>query len=281
MIGPEDERPQDAFQDAVTVELCDLDRGVCALLRLARLEAGSRVSAFASLCIDGRPAAALDERLLDARIDDWGDAEAAGIRFVTVGPLARWRAEGDVGGFAFSFEAEATSIPIAFDDQSARASGVRRYEQLCRVRGEISTAGGPTVEVDGVGRRAHTWGEPVGARFRSLYAVAGERAVTVSAIRPAGSTDHGAEVTAAWLLRAESEPEFAEEARLSTIYDDAGRPRTAGAELLLPGDEYPRRLSGEAVCQAAPEPDSFQAACFRWSLEGDPAQGGYQVIAPA
>jgi hypothetical protein len=69
--------------------------------------------------------------------------------------------------------------------------------------------------------------------------------------------------------------------RLSTIYDSAGRPRTAGLELYLPDDEYPRRLSGEAVCQATIEPDFLQAACFRWSLEGEPAQGGYQVVAPA
>jgi hypothetical protein len=281
MIGPEDERPKDAFQDAVTVELCDLDRGVCALLRLARVEAGAGTAALALLCSDGRPAAALDERHLDARVDDWSSAEAAGIRFVTVEPLARWRARGDVGGLVFSLEVEAISPPIEFDEESARTSGVWRYEQLCRVRGEISTAGGPAVAVDGVGRRAHAWGEPVGARFRSLYAIAGDRAVTVSAVRPAGSTDHGGEVTAAWLLGPESEPEFVEEARLSTIYDAAGRPRSAGAELLLPSDEYPRRLSGEAVCHAAPEFDALQAACFRWSLEGDPAQGGYQVVTPA
>jgi hypothetical protein len=281
MIRPEDERPKDAFQDAVTVELCDLDRGVCALLRLARLEAGTRTSALALLCTDGRPAASLDERRLDARVDDWRSAEAAGIQFVTVEPLARWQVRGEVGALAFSLDVEATSPPIEFDEESARISGVRRYEQLSQVRGEVSTAAGAAVQVDGVGRRAHAWGEPVGARFRSLYAIAGDRAVTVSAVRPAGSTDHGAEVTAAWLLGPESEPEFVEEARLSTIYDAGGRPRSAGAELRLPGDEYPRRLAGEAVCQAAPEFDALQAACFRWSLEGDPAQGGYQVVTPA
>jgi hypothetical protein len=230
------------------------------------------------LCIGDSPAAALDERLLDSRIDDWTSAGAAGIRFATVDPLARWRAQGGVDGVAFSFEVEAISPPIELDERSADASGIHRYEQLCRVRGEISTPDGPAVQVDGVGRRAHSWGDPAGARFRSLYAIAGERAVTLSAIRPAGATDHGGEMTAAWLLAGDSEPELAE-ARLSTVDDGAGRPRSAGAELLLPGEEYPRRLSGRAVCQAAPEPDSVQAACFRWSLEGDPAQGGYQVVA--
>ena len=35
--------------------------------------------------------------------------------------------------------------------------------------------------------------------------------------------------------------------RLSTIYGPDGLPRIAGAELYRPGDEFPSRLSGEAV----------------------------------
>jgi hypothetical protein len=146
------------------------------------------------------------------------------------------------------------------------------------VRGELEAAGSK-VQVDGVGRRSHSWGEPAGARVRSLYAVGGERAVTINAIRPAGASDHGTEVTSAWFYRPEAEPEAAQEARLSTIYDDAGFPRTAGAELYLMGDEYPHRLSGQSVFGVAADPGTLQAACFRWSLEGDPAQGGFQVVA--
>ena len=35
--------------------------------------------------------------------------------------------------------------------------------------------------------------------------------------------------------------------RLSTIYGADGLPRNAGAELYRPGDEFPARLSGEAI----------------------------------
>ena len=65
------------------------------------------------------------------------------------------------------------------------------------------------------------------------------------------------------------------------MYDSAGRPRTAGLELFMPGDEYPRRVSGEAVCRPAGGHDGQLATCFRWSFEGDPAEGGYQVARPA
>jgi hypothetical protein len=104
--------------------------------------------------------------------------------------------------------------------------------------------------------------------------------VTVTAVRPRGVAEHGAELVAAYLVRPESEPERVEDARLSTVYDAAGRPRTAGLELFLEGDEYPRRVAGAAVCQAgAPEP--LEVACFRWSFDGDPAQGGYHVVPAA
>jgi hypothetical protein len=270
MIGPEDERPKDgpeAPQDAVTVELCDLDRGVCALLRVVRTGGGAHTSALALACLGGETVATLR---------DEGD-----IRLETTEPLARWRCGFKREAVTLEAELEAVSPPIVLGepppDTFTEAAGVHRYEQLCRVRGEIRVEGRPT-PIDGVGRRAHAWGAPAAARFRSLYAVAGDRAVTVAAVRPRESAEHGAEVIAAYLLRPESEPERFESARLSTIYDAAGRPRSAGLELFLPGEEYPRRVSGEAVCQATDEPDSLEAACFRWSLDGEPAQGGYQVV---
>jgi hypothetical protein len=262
MIGPEDERPKDgAGQDAVTIELCDLDRGVCAVLRIVRA-AGEGDSALALACLGGETVATLDD--------------PAGIAMETIEPLARWTCALERGTVSLRAELEAASPPIDFGE----VAGVTRYEQLCRVRGELDVNGSRT-QIDGVGRRAHSWGNPAAARFRSLYAVAGDRAVTVSAVRPGDVSEHGAELISAYLVRPESQPELFENARLSTVYDAAGRPRSAGLELLLEGDEYPRRVSGEAVCQAAGGPDVLEAACFRWSLDGEPAQGGYQVVSLA
>jgi hypothetical protein len=100
--------------------------------------------------------------------------------------------------------------------------------------------------------------------------------VTAAAVLPAGAEGHGAEHVSAFLVTPEAPPEPFEDVRLSTVYDGTGRPRTAGLELFMPGDEYPRRISGEAVCAAEGARDGA-AACFRWSLDGEPAAGGYRI----
>jgi hypothetical protein len=282
MIGPDDERPKHgdgAFEDAVAVELCDLDRGVCALVRLTRT-AGGGATALALLWHGGRTVSTLEETVAGRELEDWDRAELAGAGFETAEPLARWSCRLEVEGADLQANLEAVSTPIDFDGPAtaplARAAGVHGYEQLCRARGVLRFDGAAT-EINGVGRRVHSWGEPSAVQLRSVYAVAGDRAVTLTAVRGEGEA-HGSELIAAHLLRPESPPEPFEEARLSTIYDGTGRPRSAGLELLLAGDDYPHRASGEAVCQA--DAAAVQAACFRWSLEGEPAQGGYQLIAP-
>jgi hypothetical protein len=263
MIGPEDERPREgsgAFVDVVTVELADLARGVFALLRIRHGTTGETSAAVA--CLGEETVASL------------GD----GVALETVEPLERWRCGFDGGGVTLEAELDAISTAVDFDEPStsalSNAMGMHRYEQLCRVQGELRS-GDRVTRIDGVGRRAHAWGEPSQARIRSLYAIAGDRAVTVTAVRPGGVSEHGGELVAAHLVRPESDAELFEDVRLSTIYDATGRPRTAGLELYLAGEEYPRRVSGEATCQARDEAGAVQVAGFRWSLEGEPAQGGY------
>jgi hypothetical protein len=265
MITPEDERPKAAREDGVTIELSDLDRGVCALLRIVRTEGATESSALALASLGGETVAVHDP---------------AAIRMETKEPLIRWTCRFESGAVALEAELDAVSPPVEFGEPLTSAAGMQWYEQLCRVQGEIRV-NGRRIQIDGVGRRAHAWGDPLAARVRSLYAVAGDRAVTVTAVRPRKADEHGAELISAYMVRPESEPQPFENARLSTIYDSAGRPRSAGLELFLPGDEYPRRVSGEAVWPSAGDPDSLEAACFRWSLDGDPAQGGYQVVSAA
>ena len=229
------------------------------------------------MCAGGEPIAEFGEDLQPG-IDSWERAAAAGLAIDTITPLSAWHARLERGGIAIDVRAEAASAPIDFDERSlGEAAGVRRYEQICRVRGTLHVDGVLT-EIDGVGRRAHSWGEPADAGFRSLYAVGESRSVTVAAVRPAGSEGHGAELIAAFLVTPEGPPEPFENVRLSTVYDAAGRPRSAGLELFMPGDEYPRRVSGEAVCASQARRGDEPAACFRWSFEGEPAQGGYRVV---
>jgi hypothetical protein len=265
MIGPSDERPKEgpgAFQDVVTLEVSDVDRGLCALLR--QTTAGGDASRL-GLVWFGSESVASD----------------LGVTLETVQPLERWQCRFEDEGMALGVELQAVSPPIDFDDPATealtQAAGLHRYEQLCRVRGELRAAG-RVVQIDGVGRRSHAWGDPSGARVRSLYAIAGDRSVTLTAVQPSEGAPHGRELVAAHLLRSESPPEVLAAARLSTIYDAGGRPRTAGAELYVEGEEYPRRISGEAICRAQDQRAHIRAACFRWSVDGEPGQGGYQLI---
>jgi hypothetical protein len=261
MIGPADDRVKDAATDTVTLELTDVDRGACVFVQVALAGDDAGVTALAALTLGGETATI---------------ADPASISMETREPLVRWQCRVAGDSLVLDAELEAVSVPVAFDDAQSEAAGFERYEQICRVRGEIE-AGGRPARLDGVGRRAHAWGEPAGGRFRSVYAVGAEHAVTLSAVRPRDAAEHGDELVTAHSLRPDTLPERFESARLSTVYDAAGRPRTAGLELYLPGEEYPRRVSGEAIPAPAGAPEAIETACFRWILDGEPAQGGYQM----
>ncbi len=281
MTGPEGELPKDgsgAFEDAVVLELCDLRSGGGALLRLARTDGGARAAAHAVVCSAGEVVALFAERQLEPGIESWESASAAGIAIETIVQQSEWHARMDTDRVVLDVVFEAASPPVDFEEGAAAPIalvGIHRYEQLCRVRGELRVDGAST-SIDGVGRRARAWGDPTGARIRSLYAVGEARAVTVAAVLPPGGEGHGAEHIAAFLVTPDAPPEAFDDVRLSTVYDGAGRPRTAGIELFMAGDEYPRRVSGEAVCTSQGA-GGGTAACFRWSLEGEPAAGGYQI----
>jgi hypothetical protein len=71
-----------------------------------------------------------------------------------------------------------------------------------------------------------------------------------------------------------------EEARISTVYDGDGRQRSAGLELWLPGEEFPRRGSGLVIAGSSLELDPVRvhAAVFRWRLDGREAIGAYELM---
>jgi hypothetical protein len=267
MIRPSDEQPKQgsgAFEDVVTVELSDLENRFYALLRV-RQAAGADVESQLALLRFGAETVTSD----------------TGVALETVRPLARWRSRFEGPSLAFEADLQAATPPIDFDDPALealnQATGMRRYEQLCRVLCDLR-AGSSRVRIAGIGRRTHAWGEPSGARFRSLYAVSSDRSVTITAVQPSPGAPHGSELVAAHFLRGDSAPELLAEARLSTIYDATGRPRTAGAELYSEGEEYPRRISGQAILQAYEPEAHLRAASFRWSVDGHPGQGGYQLV---
>jgi hypothetical protein len=70
-----------------------------------------------------------------------------------------------------------------------------------------------------------------------------------------------------------------EDARLSTVYDRDGRQRTAGLELWLPGEDYPRRATGSAQAGASIVLGGVRvdAAVFEWRMEGRVGTGAYEL----
>lgn len=121
----------------------------------------------------------------------------------------------------------------------------------------------------------------------------------LSALARPGAEGHGAEEVAALLAEPEP-PEGAEddsedsEARrdgpfaetlLSTEYDSAGRQRRATLELSpqLDSGEPPVRGGGSLICGATLELEGrrIDTAFFRWSIDGRPGLGRYEIVTPA
>jgi hypothetical protein len=104
-------------------------------------------------------------------------------------------------------------------------------------------------------------------------------AVLALARRERGVGGHGDEHVAAWLIR-DGAALAVEDARISTIYDGDGRQRTAGLELWLPGEDFPRRASGTARAGASLTLNGLRvhAAVFAWRMEGRDGVGAYDIV---
>jgi len=153
---------------------------------------------------------------------------------------------------------------------AAELGGVRVH--VARVRGEA--AGRP---VDCLGTLSETEVPPQWEELdaiRSLSALVDEQhALVALARRPRGAVGHGDEEVVAALLEVET-------ARISTVYDGGGRQRSAGLELWLPGEDYPRRGSGLVIAGSSLDLDAFQVhvAIFRWRLDGREGIGAYELM---
>ena len=150
--------------------------------------------------------------------------------------------------------------------------------RTCRVRGEVEGT-----RVDCLGTIAETRSAP---RWEELDAIRTisvlldeQNAMLAVARRPRGSGGHGQELVLAALIQS-GELLSVEEARISTVYDGEGRQRSAGLELWLPGEDFPRRGSGEVVAGSSLELEGLRvhAAVFRWRLEEREGHGSYEVM---
>jgi len=158
--------------------------------------------------------------------------------------------------------------PLQLDGTSTR---------VCRVTGSVDGH-----EVDCLGTATETLTPP---HWEDLDAIRGvsalfdqDNAVLALARRPRGALGHGQEQVVAWLVSA-GEVREVEDARISTVYDGEGRQRTAGLELWMPGEDFPRRASGAAVAGTTLTLEGLRvnAAVFSWRMEGRDGAGAYEL----
>jgi hypothetical protein len=149
--------------------------------------------------------------------------------------------------------------------------------RVCRVRGRAEG-----VAVECLGTAGETTVAPEWSELDALRTVSAvfdeENAVLAVARRPRGALGHGQEQVTAHLITA-AEPVAVERARLSTVYDGEGRQRSAGLELWLPEEDFPRRASGtvQAGLSLSLEGLRVHLAVFAWRMDGREGPGAYEV----
>lgn len=177
-----------------------------------------------------------------------------------------WHAEVPDG---FIIELEPIGEPVQLAGASTR---------LCRVTG---TAAGQTV--DGLGTVTETHAPPAWDELDAIRGISAlfddGHALLAVARRPLGAQGHDAERVEAVVLDGGAALAV-EDARLSTVYDGEGRQRSAGLELWLPGEDFPRRAFGTVAGGTTLQLEQLRvnASIFTWRMEGRTGAGAYDVI---
>ena len=169
-------------------------------------------------------------------------------------------------------------VALDFDPvtESVDLGGV--LARVGRVRGTVDKR-----NIEGLGVVTETLETPAWAELDALRTLAAvfDPALAILALsrRPRGAHGHGDEDVRAWIIR-DGAPLAVEDARISTIYDSDGRQRSAGLELWLPGEDFPRRASGAARAGASLTLEGLRvhAAVFSWRMEGRDGIGVYDIV---
>lgn len=172
-------------------------------------------------------------------------------------------------------------IDLEFSPVSDPAQLAGSRVRVCRVRGTVDGR-----RLDCMGTVGETIAPPEWAELDALRAVSAlfdsEHAVLAVARRPRGVPGHGRELVSAALLTG-GDLRAVEEARLSTVYDGEGRQRSAGLELWMPGEDFPRRAAGEVASGTTLELSGLRvnASVFTWRMEGREGAGAYELTVRA
>src|ERR687897_787077 len=208
------------------------------------------------------------------------EAQVAALRATVDAPHARWSVTFDAeDGQGFALEFAALGEPVASEPG---LGGIAGYEQPCQVTGTVRAAGREHT-LAALGQRGRAWGDPDWERIelaRSVGAWTDAASAALTAVRPAGASNHAEEAT--WAAYWEPERTVPiEDGRLSTTYDGEGRMRRAGLELWpAEEDSWARRAVGEVLCGSSLDLGALRLDCafFRWHLEGRTGVGRYDIL---
>lgn len=276
--------PDPAFRDAVTFSFGDPATQVYGLARLGLGGGGANGFGVIHSGTELVDAAAETAAAADL-VGTWDEVNAAGVRTAVVRPLEAWKVsfEGAHGSFDLRFEAASAPAVLDPEEPVARLGGMEGYEQLCRVTG-TARVGSRAVDVSCLGQRGHLWGTPDWSRIelaRTVSAWMGDdRAVFVTAVRPAKAKHHDEEAVAGFVFDG-GHPLPVFDARLSTTYDDELRQRRAGLELWMQEEGgMARRAAGEALSGTSMDLGEVRmdSAFFQWWMEGRQGVGRYDVL---
>ncbi len=172
--------------------------------------------------------------------------------------------------------AERLSLRIEPVSPEADLEGVTA--RICRVTGEVDGTNVDCLGTFSITTIAPHWEELQAVRSISALVDEGSGLLAL-ARRPRDAFGHGDEQVSAGLF-IDGELHQVEEARISTVYDGGGRQRSAGLELWLPEEEFPRRGSGLVIAGSSFELEAIRvhAAVFRWRLEGREGIGAYELM---
>jgi hypothetical protein len=286
MITADDEQAKrgtsENFTDGVAVDFCDPEHELFGLVWMTRLPGADRSRASAMIFSGGELVEDLEIEHPQA-IESWEEARIDGIGMSTTAPLERWSVVARGRQFSLDLEANALIPPRELvGEEIVAMTGVEQYEQLCRLSGTIEQ-NGRKFPIHCLGRRVHWWGEfawNAVERWRTLYAVSLEgRTISVAGALPTGGDGHEHEVRSARFLDADEAPTF-EDVRVSTVFSEDGFPTKVGLELSQTEDEFPQRMGGEVICGARTKRGDHDmvVSFFRWSMEGEPAYGCYELV---
>jgi hypothetical protein len=206
---------------------------------------------------------------------------------IAAGPAAPRLSKGE-GETSVELELDGTELSLQVSRIGApvtlRGEGLGGEElAVCRVFGELRR-NGETTELACLGVCSEDDGEePAGASLTRSIAVAfaDGSILALRSARPDGAAEHGDEQVAAEMADAEGTLTEFREPLLSTHYDDSGRQLRATLELWPATEEPlpPVRAAGSVVCGTSLSDGDrrLELAFFRWSMDGKPGLGRYEI----